>query len=240
MRAEMLAKLLEDATSGNDLAREKIIRHYQPYIINTAGRISGRFLTWSDEEASIGLLALNRAIDTFKPNGGRTFLSYAYLLINRDLIDYFRKEKKEGSNLILVTQEEDTSTNLIDVKKSMESYQQDTETTELIEEILEFSEVLKQFDIEFEHLEKFTPKHRDTREMLLEMASSFLDYSELIEEFLRKKRLPVKAFLTKTSYSLKSIERHRNYLVTIIVIGLHPEWRYLSEYIQIPAGSGSV
>jgi RNA polymerase sigma factor len=240
MQEDMLATLIADATSGNDLAREKIIRHYQPYIINTVGRTSGRFLTWSDEEASIGLLAFNRAIDTYKPSGGRTFLSYTYLLINRDLIDYFRKEKKEGNNLLLVAQEKDTSANLIDVKKSMESYQQDTETTDLIEEILEFSEVLKQFDIEFEDLEKYTPKHRDTRERLIEMANTLLNYSDLIEEFSRKKRLPVKAFLNKTSYSLKTIERNRNYLVTIIVLRLHPEWRHLSEYIQIPAGSGSL
>lgn len=239
MQDEMLAKLIADATCGNDLAREKIIQHYQPYIINTVGRITGRFLTWSDEEASIGLLAFNRAIDTYNPSAGRTFLSYAYLLINRDLIDFFRKEKKEGTSLYLAPHE-NASNGILDIKNSMESYKQDTYKTELVEEILEFSEVLKQFNIEFEELEKYTPKHKDTRERLIEMASSFLEFPDLIEEFLIKKRIPVKAFLHKTNYSLKTIERYRNYLVTIIVIRLHPEWRHLSGYIQIPAGSGSL
>jgi RNA polymerase sigma factor len=240
MQEEVLARLLADATSGNEIAREKIIRHYQPYIINTIGRISGRYLTWSDEEASIGLLAFNRAIDTYNDNGGRTFLNYVYLLINRDLIDYFRKESKQAHHLLPSFQEEDSSTNFLDVKTSMESFQQNSRATDLVEEILEFSETLKQFGIEFEDLEKYTPKHRDTKEMLLEIAGSFLNHPELIDEFLRKKRLPVKAFLTKTNYSIKTVERHRNYLVTLIVIRLHPEWRHLSQYIQIPVGSGSV
>lgn len=236
MQETMLAGLIAEATSGDDSAREKIIYHYKPYIINTVGRISGKFLTWSDEEASIGLLAFNRAIDTYKPSGGRTFLNYAYLLMNRDLIDYFRSEKKEGNRLYLIRNEE--TTNSIDVKTSMDSFHQHSSNTELIEEILEFSEILKQFNIEFEHLEAYTPKHKDTRERLIEMASCFLEYNDLIEEFLQKKRLPVKAFLHKKDYSIKTIERYRNYLVTIIVIGLHPEWRHLSGYTQIPLGSG--
>jgi RNA polymerase sigma factor len=240
MKDETLASLLVEAVGGSDIAREKIIRHYQPYIINTIGHISGRYVTWSDEEASVGLLAFNRAIDTYEANGGRTFLNYAYLLIKRDLIDYFRKERKDVHQLLQSSEEEKSSAGLIEVKRSMETYHQSIKKTDLIEEILEFSEILSQFGIEFEDLEKYTPKHRDTRKMLIEMANHFLSFSELIDELVKKKRIPVTAFIKRTRYSLKTIERHRNYLVMIIIVGLHPEWRQLSQYIQIPAGSGSV
>jgi RNA polymerase sigma factor len=235
MQEETLADLLSEAVSGNDLAREKLIRHYQPYILNTVGHISGRYLTWSDEEASVGLLAFNRAIDTFNANNGRTFLNYAYLLIKRDLIDFFRKEQKEVNLHIKVSGVEASSA--IEIKKSMESYREVVEATDLIEEILEFSEKLNQFGIEFEDLEKYTPKHRDTRASLIEMAQHFLSFPDLIDEFIKKKRIPVTSFINRTNYSLKTIERHRNYLVTIIIVGLHPEWRHLSQYIQIPMGS---
>jgi RNA polymerase sigma factor len=236
-----LARLIFQATNGVDTAREQLIRHYKPYIINTIGHITGRYITWSDEEASIGLLAFNRAIDTFEVEGGRTFLNYVYLLIKRDLIDYFRKEKKEVLQSLDVTGEDkEFSTSLVETQKSMESYHRSLQSKDLVEEILELSEILNQYDILFENLEKYSPKHQDTRKNLLEMAEQFLQQPELVEELKRKRRFPIKDFIHKTGYHPKTIERYRKYLVTLIIVGLHPEWRHLSEYIPIPTGSEKV
>jgi RNA polymerase sigma factor len=135
------------------------------------------------------------------------------------------------------TEDDESSFNLYEIQNSMDSYHQTVQENELVEEILELSEVLSEFNVAFEELEHFSPKHRDTKEKLLEIADHFLQYSDLIEEFLKKKRLPVSAFLKKTGYHLKTIERHRKYLVTLIIVKLHPEWRRLSEYIQVSLGS---
>lgn len=232
---DSMNEMLFQAINGNDLAREKMIQHYKPYIINSAGSIVGRFITWSDEEASIALLAFNRAIDTYERSKGRTFLNYAYLLIKRDLIDFYRKEKRQIHPPIHITQEqEDYSTNQLETKKSLESYEQSLQKHELVEEILELSELLKQFNISFHELENFSPKHHDTRETVMKMARDFINERELVDEFLRKKRLPVTAFAKQFGYRKKTIERHRKYLVTIILLLNHPEWRKLNEYIQKP------
>ncbi|MCT8137758.1 hypothetical protein H1D32_08295 [Anaerobacillus sp. CMMVII] len=43
------------------------------------------------------MIALNKAIDTYDAIKGRTFLNYVYLLIKRDLIDFFRKERMKST-----------------------------------------------------------------------------------------------------------------------------------------------
>lgn len=235
LKENEITKNVSLAANGDDLTRERLILHYKPYIINTVGQVCKRYITWSDEEASIGLLAFNRAIDTYDIQSRKTFLNYVYLLIQRDLIDYFRREKKVMHVSMEFNTEDDTSFNLYEAQNSMDSYHQTAQENELVEEILELSGVLSQFQITFEELEHFSPKHHDTKENLLEIANHFLQHSELVEEFLRKKRLPVTAFIKKTGYHLKTIERHRKYLVTLLIVKLHPEWTRLSEYI--PLGS---
>ena len=85
------------AANGDDFARERLIRHYQPYIINVVGHICRKYITWSDEEASIGLLAFNRAIDTYDVQSRKTFLSKKFTLQQpKKKIDDIEQKKKEN------------------------------------------------------------------------------------------------------------------------------------------------
>ena len=238
MHETEIDKYIPSAANGDEIIREKVIRHYQPYILNVAGHICRKYITWSDEEASISLIAFNRAIDTYNPETGKTFLNYVYLLIKNDLIDFFRREKKELHIQIETYSGDDESLyNLYEIQNSVDSYYQTVQENELVEEILELSEALSQFEVAFEELEQFSPKHRDTRDKLFEIANSFIQDSDLIDTFIMKKRLPASAFAKKSGYHLKTIEKHRKYLITLIIVKLHPEWRQLSEYIQSPPGS---
>lgn len=225
---------LQKAKNGNELERQKIIDLNKPYIINAVAHICKRFISWSDEESSIGLLAFNRAIDTYETSKGRSFLSYAYFLINRDLINYFRKNQHSGRNLSLdyVLEEESMLTDE-EINKSIEIYNKNIESGELVEEILELDVILNGYGIKFEELDDSSPKHRDTREQLLKMVGEFIHYTGLVDEFLKKKRLPVTAFARQAGYPVKTIEKHRKYMITMIIIRLHPEWVHLSSYIKI-------
>ncbi|WP_284139361.1 MULTISPECIES: RNA polymerase sigma-I factor [unclassified Virgibacillus] len=221
------------AAEGDELTREKLIRHYRPYIINVVGQICKRYVTWSDEEASLGLLAFNRAIDTYDKKERKSFLNYVYLLIKRDLIDFYRKETKMQHVPLVIPKKDGTgNVNVYDVEKSMDTYQQSMEEEDLVEEILELNEVLHQYDIAFEELERYSPKHRDTRYMLQQLVGEFLVYQDLVAEFKQKKQLPVTLFLKRTGYKRKTVERHRKYIVTLLVLKLHPEWNRLSEYVE--------
>lgn len=234
-----LEALLIDANNGNELAREQLIFHYKPYIINTVGHLCKRYVTWNEEESSIGLIAFNRAIDTFDSQGGRTFINYVYLLIQRDLIDFFRKEKRnQHLSLEFGIDETDIMFNHQEVDKSIESYHRSIVSTELVEEILELDQTLKQFDISFEELENYCPQHRDTRQLVLIMARKFVEDKECVDALTKKKRLPISLFTGKTGYKAKTIERHRKYLITLILLKLNPQWVQLSEFIQEDTQTG--
>lgn len=234
MKADELTVSIVEAKQ-NEWIRERMIRRYKPYILNTVGHICKKFVTWSDEETSIGLISFNRAIDTYDANGGRTFRNYVYLLIKRDLIDYFRSEKNE-KHLSFEYPVDEQSDNLYDAKRSIETFERTLQMDNLVEEILELNVQLSPFRISFEELEAYCPKHQDTRAMLMKMASDFTKDNECVSELLEKKKFPMTTFTKKTSYRSKTIERHRKYLITLIILHLHPEWVQLSQYIKEPPG----
>jgi RNA polymerase sigma factor len=238
MEKSKLKEVLFEVRKGNEIERERLIRHYKPYIINAVGHLCKRYITWSSDESSIGLIAFNRALETFECKKGRTFLNYVYLLIQRDLIDYFRKENREHHlSIHFIPDHEENQYNNIETEASVELYQQLTDSSDLTEEILELDEMLCKFNISFEKLEKHCPKHQDTRMMLLEMASEFIKCRELVDELLERNLFPMSAFTKKTGYRPKTIERHRKYLITLIMIKLHPEWVHLSTFVQVGPGS---
>jgi RNA polymerase sigma factor len=232
MQRSELEHLIAQAQQDDQLGRERLIRHHKSYISNVVSQICKRYITWSDEESSIGLLAFNTAIDTFDPQAGRSFLNYVYLLIQRDLIDYFRKEnRKSRVSLNFTASQEQTAASEMEISQSLQEYRTSSEKEDLIHEILELDAQLQAFNIKFEDLEDCSPKHRDTREDINKMALSFLEIKPLVDDFIIKKKFSVSAFVQHTGYRLKTIERHRKYLITLILIQLHPEWVHLSSYM---------
>ncbi len=221
------------AKMGDVLAREELIIHYKPYIINVASHVTKKYITWSDEEASIALISFNRAIDTYESEEARTFQSYSYLLINRALIDYYRKEKKD--NHIQLSINEEAATIDYEQDRALEIYHQSVQSLELVEEIVELDNKLAEYNITFEELEDYSPKHKDTKTTLVDLAFLFVKDIELVNSLLQTKKLPIAACSKKLNCKRKTLERHRKYLITLILVNLHPQWVNLSQYIQRPA-----
>ncbi len=233
MEATNVIEATTSAQKGDQFVKEKLIRHYKPYVLNTVGHICKKYVSWSEEEASIGLLALNKAIDTYDSTKGRTFLNYVYLLVQRDLIDFFRKEKNErhvslNANLI----DDDLVQTSYEVEHSLQNYEKEKQKSDLVEEILELSEELQKYQINFEELEKYSPKHKDTRESLFELVERFVADEECVNQFIQKRQFPTTMFVKKTGYKVKTIERHRKYIITLALLKLHPHWIMLGQYIQ--------
>jgi RNA polymerase sigma factor len=228
-----LESLLIEAHTNIEV-RELIISRYKPYVINTVRHLCRRFVTWSDEESSLGLLALNRAIDTHRAMGGRSFTSYVFLLIKRDLIDYFRREQRhQHMSFDWIDSEEETSATVVEVERSIDQFERNQNTLTLVDEIMSFDQTLQLYDIRFEDLETHCPKHSDTRETLRKLAFQFVQSESLTGMLLEKKRFPQTDFIARTGTHPKTIERHRKYIIALILILLHPEWIYLTEYVKV-------
>ncbi|MBM7603960.1 RNA polymerase sigma factor [Metabacillus crassostreae] len=230
MNIDELILVITNCKNGDQLSREQLIQHYRPYILNTASHICKRYISWSDEESSIGLIAFNRAIDTFEQYSGRTFLNYAYLLIQRDLIDFYKREKSE-QHLSITFVDSEQSNNMFEIEKSVDSYRRSLTSNELVDEIIEFDHALSEFKVSFEELEKHSPKHKDTRKKLYQLSDVFILDAECKHHFFLKKRLPVSLFSKKTGFSKKTLEKHRKYFISLILLKFNPQWVQLSAYI---------
>ncbi|MGE5629748.1 MAG: sigma factor [Caulobacteraceae bacterium] len=233
MEYAQLLTAIVSAKTGNEIIRQQLISSHKPFIINAVSHICKRYISWSDEVASIGLIAFNRSIDTFEPDMGREFLSFSYLLIKRDIINYFRSNNKNIGYISIDQVDEESALTSFEVEKSVQYYWQTVYKEELVEEILELDSILNQYGINFEELEEACPKHKDTREMIDKMVLEFVKDEEMVYEMTKKKRFPTTEFLKRSTYPKKTVERFRKYIMTLIIINLHPEWTHLSAYIRI-------
>ncbi|GAE94577.1 RNA polymerase heat shock sigma factor SigI [Gracilibacillus boraciitolerans JCM 21714] len=234
MKQEDIEHSINQIQNGNEVLREQLIHYYQPYILSVVGKVSKKYITWNDDEASIGLIAFNRAIDTYNPEKGRAFLNYVYLIIQRELIDFFRKENYyqnvNQKNVELLT---------INVNKaSVEHFMEEQRFSTIAEEIIDLNEQLSRFYIRFEELESYSPKQKRTRKKVLEIAENFIQNETHVVLLFRRKQFPIKDFVALTNYRVKTIEKYRKYIIAIIIILLHPEWKYLQSYIKAKVKGG--
>ncbi|ENH98405.1 RNA polymerase sigma factor SigI [Gracilibacillus halophilus YIM-C55.5] len=227
MKQQEIEQWIQAIQNGNEEKRDEVIRYYESYIMNVVGKICRQYKTWNDDEASLGLIAFNRAIDTYQPEHGRTFLNYVYLLIYRELVDYFRKENRYQE---IIDQQEHVI--------SSQAYQQQEKKFELADEIVALQDELAPFSIQFHELESASPKHQRTRKKIFYMASCFYKEKELVDQLYQRKWFPMKSFIDKTGFRRKTIEKYRKYLIAVLIIWMHPEWRYLQSFVQKEGGVG--
>lgn len=103
-----------------------------------------KFFTWRDDKEDlihIGYKALVRAQAKYRPDGGRTFLSFATLCIRRDIIKYLCREKAKMSHFEM--------TDMDEILDKPPEYDRSLITRETINELVK---VLTERDREIVHL----------------------------------------------------------------------------------------
>lgn len=216
-------QLLSLAREGNKLAREELIRQFTPFILKIASRMSGRFVRLGeDDEASIGLIAFNEAIENYNPDKGISFLTLAETVIRRRLIDHFRREERHRQSLPFSALESSPGHEEDEMAAELEDRRQ---------EIARYREELASYGITFADLVRASPRHRDARERALACARAIAS-NPLFRRYLKEKReLPLKALEQELETSRKTLERHRKYIIAAAVM-MMGDYEYLQEYIS--------
>jgi RNA polymerase sigma factor len=224
--------------NGEQDLRNELIRQYHPYILKTTSRFFRRYIDPQQDDAySVALAAFDEAITGYSSQGGRLFLGFAETVINRRLIDYTRQESKHASNIpysAFESEGEDgeSTVNRVEVNQALEAYSEERSADERKMEIAALTEEMAIFGITFGDLVEHSPRHQDSREMLLRMGRR-LATEEKMFHFLREKRqLPIKELCEAELVSRKTAERHRKYLIAVALIayGTYP---FLQEYIGL-------
>jgi RNA polymerase sigma factor len=175
------------------------------------------------DEYSIGLAAFNEAINQFQARKASSFLSFAYVVVRRRVIDFLRKEASQRKVLFfgqLNSLEENIQeeASLPQLKRAIQFFEMRSQNEKLADEIYEYQKILEGYDISFNHLIKQCPKQIDARQRAVMIAKTIAENEELSVYLCKKKKLPLKDLLTKVPYSRKTIERHRSYIVALALV----------------------
>lgn len=211
--------------AGDASLRNDLIMQYQPFIAKTAGKFCKRYIhPETDDEFSVALAAFNEAIDGFDSNAGSSFLGFAEGVIRRRLIDYVRKEQRFAGQIpqsaFEVDNDEDEPFDPIDAKEAIERYERDQDAEERRLEIETLSAQLADFGITFADLVDCSPKHEDSRRMLIGIGEMLSKNPELSGMLLAKKSVPLKELTELVDVSRKTLERGRKYIIAVTLIHL--------------------
>ena len=228
------------ARQGDGKSREEILEDNKPFIAKITAKLCQRWLEWGrDDELSIGLIAFNEAIDRYREDCQVPFPAYARIIVRCRLSDYFRKEARHTVGLQSLPLEDEQVSNPAEIAKSWEIYYHDVASRERELEILQYSELLSNFGINFEDLVKCSPKHRDSRQVQLQVARKLASETSLMSDLLSKKRLPIQQLSTSTGVHRKTLERGRKYIIATALIFYHrEEFLYLCSYLSSGAEKG--
>ncbi|HEY8497649.1 MAG TPA: RNA polymerase sigma-I factor [Limnochordales bacterium] len=234
-----LQQLVRQAQQGDREARERLIATYRPFIMRAAASVSGRFVrAGQDDEASVAMMAFDEAISSYRQQGGRSFFSFAEMVIRRRLIDHFRREAGRRqevplSSLVAETEEGETADDplvQVEAREAQRQFEEEVLARERREEIQRLARELGALGIAFRDLVERTPRHRDARERALGVARILAETPELCRQVQRRGSLPLKELEAVAGVSRKTLERQRKYIIALALI-LSGNYPHLRDYL---------
>ncbi|MNW51009.1 RNA polymerase sigma factor SigI [compost metagenome] len=229
-----IESVIQRAQKGNISERNRMIEQYRPFILRTVSQVCKRPIGWEHDEASIGIIALNEAIDRFDKGMGKSFDNFAYLVIHNRLVDEFRRQGKilKSESITLNDNKGIFEQNANEIASSLEVYNREQSATELTMELLAYDEALQEYGVSLEELEDCSPKHRDSRKQMIQIAKHFSEHPEWIEILKKTKRLPIRKMLKFSKVVPKTLERNRKYIIALVLIYACPEFEGIRSIVS--------
>ena len=217
--ANKLVERVYAAKEDMDLA-DSLIKDYLPFIKSiTSKAIGNKPVNDNDDELSIAMIAFHEAIVSYSRFKG-AFLKYTSVIIKNKLIDYHRKETKHSNVSSIdrtVNEEDDTSLiETIEDERDMYSEYDVKEATK--KELIELKDQLKDFDLTINDVVKSCPKQARTLSSCYKAINYAVSNPEVIDTMKRTKKIPLSQIVTGTGVERKVIERHRKYIVVLMLV----------------------
>ena len=201
-------------------AADAFIRTYMPFIkAETAKFLRRPPVEGQDDELSIAMIAFHEAIQSYSQVRG-AFFKYAAMLIKSRLIDYHRKEKKHGKVISLETpvgeeEEKPLGETITDGKDHGEELAAREAARGEIEEL---TRQMEEFGVSLTDVAENCPRQERTLRACRKALYYAKEHPEILEELLRTKRLPIARLCQGSGTERKTMERHRKYMVALLLI----------------------
>lgn len=198
-------------------AADQLIGSYLPFIRSETAKFLKRPpVEGQDDELSIAMIAFHEAIRSYSRGRG-AFLHYAALLIRSRLIDYHRKEQRHSSSLSLDTPSEEGAT-LADSLAGEPDHGEVLAVRDATRaEIEEFTCQMEKFGVTLSDVADNCPRQQRTLQTCQSALHFAREHPSLLEELLRTKRLPLAQLAQGSGAERKTLERHRKYLVALLL-----------------------
>lgn len=225
------------AAKGSEKLLNEFIGSSRRFILNCASRTMRRFVTDSDDEYSIALLAFHEAVRSYDQTKG-SFDAFAAMVIRRRLIDYMKSEMRHSGEVLVEPyaldgqveeEDEDTPLQAALLKKSAEET-----PPSAADEIEAVQKILSGYGFTFFDLADCSPKSAKTKAQCARAVGVLLKDEALFRRMRQTKNLPIQEICQNTGMPRKIPERHRRYIIAAaeILCGEYPLLAQYMDYIR--------
>lgn len=232
------------AAQADEAVLTELIRDHRKFILANAYRTVGHFVTESDDEWSVALIAFHEAVKSFDAEKG-DFHTFAALVIKRRMIDHLKAEGKHAAEITVAPEimdgdvdDETGDTAMALTVRSKEAELSAEHGMEDIpggnpvkDEIEAVQEILRGYGFSFYDLIECSPKADKTRMSCAKAVAVLLSDHTLVERMRSTKALPMKELAKRSRVQKKVLERHRRYIIAAAEI-LNGEYPLLAEYMN--------
>ena len=198
-------------------AADELIQAYMPFIKSETARFLNRPPDKSDDELSIAMFAFYESIQNYSKLRG-SFLKFAALHIKNRLIDNYRKEKRNKGQISLDVSDDEKQDLKDTIRDEHDKYQENELREATQQEIAELSAQMQDFGVSMTDVAENSPRQRRTLEICQRAVQYARNNPEILDDFLRTKRVPLAKLAEGAKVERKSLERHRRYLVAVLLI----------------------
>lgn len=229
--------------ADNEAVLEELIRENRRFILSSAYRVTGRFITEQDDAWAIALYAFHEAVRTYDAAKG-DFHAFAALVIRRRLTDEMRIEMRHAQEVPTAPEvmDGDVEDETAETAFSMEVRKKEAEISTLQsdgagadnparDEIEAMQQVLGGYGFSFYDLTGCSPKADKTKRACAAVVDTLLRDQALLQKTRDSKSLPVKELIKESGVPRKIIDRHRKYIIAATEI-LSGEYPVLASYLQ--------
>lgn len=206
---------------GDSVAADQLISDYLPFILSETSKFTGRSVSLGvDDEVSIAMIAFHQAIESYAKQRG-PFLGFAAVVIKNRLIDYARKEQRHQNTISLDTpsQQQKSDSSLLDIIAEEENpYQALEYRSATLDEIQTLTEELAQHGVSITDVADNSPKQERTLLLCQQAIRYCLQHEDIVLSVRATGRLPLSRIVEETGTPRKTLERHRRYLLALLLI----------------------
>lgn len=206
------------AAQSNSRAADELITQYLPFIRSETAKFLKRFPEDVQDELSIAMFAFYEAAMSYRSGKG-AFLKLAATAIRNRLIDHYRREQRHAGMVSLDAQssEEDESSLVDQISNDRNEAEELNDRTATQKEIQEFTEQLQQFGLSLSDIADNCPKQDRTLSACIQVLDYAKQKPDLLDQLVRTKKLPLTQLAEGTGADRKTLERHRKYIVAILL-----------------------